>query len=128
YPAARSAPSSRASSGTSCPASPPCPHRPRSRHQRHKGHKRHYGKEARVLTFQGRQILDTLPEIVHPDHTVVMVHDMQNDNTGKGGKYDTIGRRIDVTSIIPPIAGFLGHARAARCTVLYTQYTNLPDL
>ena len=56
-----------------------------------------------MLTFQGRQILDTLPEIVHPDHTVVMVHDMQNDNTGKGGKYDAIGRRIDVTPIIPPI-------------------------
>jgi nicotinamidase-related amidase len=81
-----------------------------------------------VLTFQGRQILETLPEIVHPSHTVVMVHDMQNDNTGKGGKYDTIGRRIDVTGIIPPIAAFLRHARAAGCKVMYTQYTNLPNL
>ena len=60
-----------------------------------------------MLTFQGRQIPETLAEIVHPGHTVVMVHDMQNDNTGKGGKYDQIGRRIDVTGIIPPIADFL---------------------
>ena len=79
-----------------------------------------------MLTFQGRQIAETLAEIVHPDHTVVMVHDMQNDNTGTGGKYEKIGRRIDVSGIIPPIAGFLGHARAARCRVMYTQYTNLP--
>ena len=79
-----------------------------------------------MLTFQGRQIAETLAEIVHPDHTVVMVHDMQNDNTGTGGKYEKIGRRIDVSGIIPPMAGFLGHARAARCRVMYTQYTNLP--
>jgi nicotinamidase-related amidase len=80
-----------------------------------------------VLTFQGRQILETLPEIVHPDHTVVMVHDMQNDNTGEKGKYAKIGRRIDVTRIVPPIAAFLGQARAAGCKVMYTQYTNLPN-
>ena len=79
-----------------------------------------------MLTFQGRQIAETLAEIVHPDHTVIVVHDMQNDNTGTGGKYEKIGRRIDVSGIVPPIAGFLGHARAAGCRVMYTQYTNLP--
>ena len=41
-----------------------------------------------MLSFQGRQISETLAEIVHPGYTVVMVHDMQNDNTGKGGKSD----------------------------------------
>jgi nicotinamidase-related amidase len=80
-----------------------------------------------VLTFQGRQIPETLPEILHPEHTVVMVHDMQNDNTGKGGKYDQIGRRIDVSGIIPPIADFVAQARAVRCRIMYTQYTNLPN-
>ena len=79
-----------------------------------------------MLTFQGRQIPETLAEIVHPGHTAVIVHDMQNDNTGKGGKYETIGRRIDVTGIIPPIVEFLRHARGAGCRVIYTQYTNLP--
>jgi nicotinamidase-related amidase len=79
-----------------------------------------------VLTFHGRQIPETLAEIVQPEHTVVMVHDMQNDNTGAGGKYDKIGRRIDVTRIIPPIAALLDRARAAGCRVMYTQYTNLP--
>jgi nicotinamidase-related amidase len=80
-----------------------------------------------VLTFQGRQILETLPEIVHPKHTVVMVHDMQNDNTGEKGKYAKIGRRIDVTAIVSPIANFLSQARTAKCKVMYTQYTNLPN-
>ncbi|HWC01999.1 MAG TPA: isochorismatase family cysteine hydrolase [Methylomirabilota bacterium] len=80
-----------------------------------------------MLTFQGREIPETLAEIVHPDHTVVMVHDMQNDNTGKGGKYERIGRRIDVTGIVPPTASFLARARGARARVMYTQYTNLPD-
>ncbi len=79
-----------------------------------------------MLTFHGREIPETLAEIVDPRHTAVIVHDMQNDNTGKGGKYDTIGRRIDVTAIIPPIAEFLRHARGAGCRVMYTQYTNLP--
>jgi nicotinamidase-related amidase len=79
-----------------------------------------------MLTFQDRDIPETLAEIVSPGHTAVIVHDMQNDNTAKGGKYETIGRRIDVTGIIQPIADFVGHAREAKCRVMYTHYTNLP--
>ena len=80
-----------------------------------------------MLTILNRQVPETLSEIVKPEHTVVMVHDMQNDNTGKGGKSDKIGRRIDVTGIIPPIASFLRHARQLGARVMYTQYTNLPN-
>ncbi|PYM60270.1 MAG: hypothetical protein DMD79_16055 [Candidatus Rokuibacteriota bacterium] len=80
-----------------------------------------------MLTILNRQVPETLSEIVKPEHTVVMVHDMQNDNTGKGGKSDKIGRRIDVTGIIPPIASFLRHARQVGARVMYTQYTNLPN-
>jgi hypothetical protein len=62
-----------------------------------------------VLTFSGRRIMESLPEIVSTEHTVVVVHDMQSDNTGRGGRYELIGSRIDVAGIIPPIADFLGH-------------------
>jgi nicotinamidase-related amidase len=80
-----------------------------------------------VLTFQGREIPETLAEIVAPRHSVVIVHDMQKDNTAAGWAYDTIGRRIDVTKIIPPIAALLEDARRRGVRVMYTQYTNLPD-
>jgi nicotinamidase-related amidase len=80
-----------------------------------------------VLTFQGREIPETLAEIVDPRHCVVIVHDMQKDNTAAGWAYDKIGRRIDVAKVIPPIARLLEDARRRSVRVMYTQYTNLPD-
>jgi nicotinamidase-related amidase len=80
-----------------------------------------------MLTWEGRDIPQTLAEIVDPKHTVVIVHDMQNDNTGPGGVFEKDGRRIDVTGIIAPIAGFIDEARRRNVRVMYTQYTNLPN-
>ena len=60
-----------------------------------------------MLKWEGRDILETLPEIVDPKHTVVLMHDIQNDNTGPGGVFEKDGRRIDVTHLIAPIARFL---------------------
>ena len=80
-----------------------------------------------MLTFQGREIPKSLAEIVRPPHTVVIVHDMQKDNTGAGGVYDRAGRRIDVSRILPPLVRFLDEARRRGVRVMYTQYTNLPD-
>jgi nicotinamidase-related amidase len=80
-----------------------------------------------MLTFQGREIPETLTEIVDPRHTVMIVHDMQKDNTGRGGVYDRAGRRIDVSDILPAILQLLSHARHFRVRVMYTQYTNLPN-
>ena len=64
-----------------------------------------------MLKWEGRDILETLPEIVDPKHTVVLMHDIQNDNTGPDGVFAKAGRRIDVTGIVGPIAEFLGRAR-----------------
>jgi nicotinamidase-related amidase len=80
-----------------------------------------------VLTFQGREIPESLAEIVHPRQTAVIVHDMQKDNTGAGGVYDRAGRRIDVSRILPPLVRFLDEARRRGVRVMYTQYTNLPN-
>jgi ureidoacrylate peracid hydrolase len=80
-----------------------------------------------VLTFQGREIPESLAEIVDPRHTVVIVHDMQKDNTAAGWAYDKVGRRIDVTKILPPLVRFLEDARRHDVKVMYTQYTNLPN-
>ena len=81
-----------------------------------------------MLSLEGRQIPDTLAEIVDPAHTVVIMHDIQNDNTGPDGIFAKSGRRIDVTKIVPHIAKFLDQARAHKVRVMYTQYTNLPNM
>src|SRR5215831_8285725 len=80
-----------------------------------------------MLQWEGRDIPGTLPEIVDPKHTVVIMHDIQNDNTGPGGVFEKDGRRIDVTHLIAPIARFLDEARSHHVRVMYTEYTNLPD-
>jgi nicotinamidase-related amidase len=79
-----------------------------------------------MLKWEGREIPETLAEIVDPAHTVVIMHDIQNDNTGPDGVFAKAGRRIDVTGIVPPIARFLDVVRAQKVRVMYTQYTNLP--
>jgi nicotinamidase-related amidase len=81
-----------------------------------------------MLEWEGRQIPDTLAEIVDPVHTVVVMHDIQNDNTGPDGVFARDNRRIDVTQLLGPIAAFLATARSHGTRVMYTQYTNLPDL
>ncbi|HET7264288.1 MAG TPA: isochorismatase family cysteine hydrolase [bacterium] len=80
-----------------------------------------------MLTFQGREIPESLAEIVDPRRTVVIVHDMQKDNTAAGWAYDKAGRRIDVTKILPPLVRFLEDARRHAVRVMYTQYTNQPN-
>ena len=81
-----------------------------------------------MLTWEGRDIPETLAEIVDPKHTVVIMHDIQNDNTGPGGVFEKDGRRIDVTHLIAPIARFLDEARRSNVRVMYTEYTNQPNL
>jgi ureidoacrylate peracid hydrolase len=81
-----------------------------------------------MLKWEGRDIPETLAEIVDPKHTVVIMHDIQNDNTGPGGAFEKDGRRIDVAHLIPPIARFLDEARSHKVRMMYTEYTNVPNL
>ena len=53
-----------------------------------------------MLKWEGRDILQTPAEIMNPAHTVVIMHDIQNDNTGPDGVFAKAGRRIDVTGIV----------------------------
>ena len=55
-----------------------------------------------MLSLEGRQIPDTLAEIVDPAHTVVLMHDIQNDNTGPDGIF---GNGDDVLNIGSAISG-----------------------
>ena len=80
-----------------------------------------------MYTYQGRRVFETVTEMVEPLHTVVMVHDMQNDNVGEEGSFWRSGLAIDVSRILEPLAQFVEKARGHGVRIWQTNYTNLPD-
>ncbi len=74
-----------------------------------------------------RHFFDTLDELVHPNHTALLVVDMQNDFTHPDGYYARRG--IDLTmirAIVPKIQQLLHAARRAGVMVFYSVHTILP--
>jgi nicotinamidase-related amidase len=82
---------------------------------------------AATVSFRGRQIPNTLDEILNPKHTVLLVHEMLNDFISKGGALDKAGRRIDADAILSPMAKLIAAARAKRVRVAYVRWTNYAD-
>ena len=80
-----------------------------------------------TITFQGREIPNTLEEILNPKHTVLVVHEMLNDFISEGGASDNAGGRINADSIIQPIAELLAAARAKNVRVAYVRWTRHAD-
>lgn len=79
--------------------------------------------------FAGRQVYDQLHEIVGPQHTALLVVDMQNDfcaPTGVFGKGGADVARISVA--VPAIAGLLNSARAANARRVFMRHTHEADL
>ncbi len=67
-------------------------------------------------------LLLTLEDMVQPEHTAVLVIDMQNDFIGKEGYVGKL--KVDVSagrSIIPAINKLIHKAREAGATVIYTR-------
>ena len=69
-----------------------------------------------------------LAEILRPDHTAVLVNDMQNDFCMPGGKvYDRAARgSTAVADLIATLSSLLSTARQAGARVVYTQQMHLP--
>ena len=80
-----------------------------------------------TITFQGREIPNTVAEILNPKHTVLVVHEMLNDFISEGGASDKRGGRMDASSIIQPIAELLAAARAKNVRVAYVRWTRHAD-
>ena len=93
-----------------------------------------------MYRFQGRGVFKTVAEMVNPAHTVVMVHDMQNDFLHKDGAYRKAGENyvvvaqdeqlqphIDGSTILGPMIEFVRKARGYGIKIWQTNYTNLPD-
>ncbi len=80
-----------------------------------------------TVTHRERRIPNSADEVLDPRHTLLLVHDMQNDLIGKGGVLAGFGRRIDADGVLKPVARLLAGAREKNVRVAYTQWTNHAD-
>ena len=70
-----------------------------------------------MIQFKGREIPETMQEVVDPKRTVLLVWDMQNDQAGSSFNKDEFLRTT------PPL---IGTAKGARVPVVYAQSTPYP--
>ena len=76
----------------------------------------------------GKEVFTTLEEWVRPEHTAVLVIDMQNDFCdveGAGAKKGRDWRSAD--AIIPRLIGFLDNARVVGIPIIYCMNTQRSD-
>jgi ureidoacrylate peracid hydrolase len=78
-------------------------------------------------TYAGRQVPSSIEEILHPRHTVLIVHEMLNAFVAEGGAFDKRGARIDVSGIVDPMVKLIAAARAKNVRVAYVRWTTYPD-
>ena len=83
-----------------------------------------------TISFQGREIPNTLDEILNPKHTAVIVHEMINEFLSPGGSLDKQGRGYDpaqMATFLPRIQKLLATAREKKVRVIYVRYTSHAD-
>jgi nicotinamidase-related amidase len=65
----------------------------------------------------------------HPQHTALVVIDMQRDFVEPGGFGETLGNDVNLLrAVIPPLRRVLAASRAAGLTVIHTREGHRPDL
>ena len=80
-----------------------------------------------MITYKGRQIPQTLAEIIDPRHTALLVHEMINDTVSVGGELDKFDKRMDISGMIGNVKEFLSAARQSGVRVVYARMTRYPD-
>lgn len=81
-----------------------------------------------MKTILNRQVLDTLPELVDPRWTALLVIDIQNDFCMPDGHFARYGK--DVARMQPAVArmvDFVGQAQALGMRTVFMQQASLPD-
>jgi nicotinamidase-related amidase len=80
-----------------------------------------------MLEIEGKQVFETLDELVDPRHTALVVVDMQRDFCTPGGAFDRLGVDISMyPAMVPRLARLIEGARAAGVRVVYVLMTTLP--
>ena len=81
-----------------------------------------------MITYKGRQIPQTLEEILNPEHTALLVHEMLNDFVTPGGVGTSMtGDVLDISSILPPMTRLIDTARKKGVRVAYARMTTYND-
>jgi nicotinamidase-related amidase len=81
-----------------------------------------------MIEVEGKQVFSELSELVDPEHTALVVVDMQRDFCIPGWAFDSLG--IDISMyppMIPRLARLIEGARAAAVPIVYIQMTTLPN-
>jgi nicotinamidase-related amidase len=75
------------------------------------------------------EVLQTLEERVRPEHTALLVIDMQNDYASPGGATEINGANLPACrAIIPAMAKLVETARRAGAWIIFTKYTVGPGV
>ncbi len=81
-----------------------------------------------MITIENKVVYTTLAELINPNHTAVIVVDMQNDFCKAGGAFDQLG--IDISmypAMLPHLSRLLVGARKVGVKVIYILMTVLPN-
>lgn len=77
----------------------------------------------------GRQVFDTLDEIIDPRHTALLVVDMQNDFCEPEGVFGKSGADTSrIRKVVPAISSLLEGARSAGSKRIFMRHTHESDL
>ncbi len=80
-----------------------------------------------MLEIEGKQVFETLDELVGPRHTALVVVDVQRDFCTPGGAFDRLGVDISMyPAMVSRLARLIDGARAAGVRVVYVMMTTLP--
>lgn len=83
--------------------------------------------EEKMIIVENKQVYTTLTELVDPQHTALVVVDMQNDFCKPSWAFDQLGINISMyPQMIPRLARLLAEAREHRLLIIYIQMTVLP--
>jgi nicotinamidase-related amidase len=74
--------------------------------------------------IHGRDVFDSLAEILKPDHTALLIIDVQNDLFSPGGHFDRFGKNLSrMRAILPNLAVLLNSARRLGLFRIFIQQT-----
>lgn len=81
-----------------------------------------------MRTVAGRQLPDSLRELVDPQRTAILVIDVQNDFLDGRGHFAQHGRDVGrLQAVVPQIEALVGEARAKGCHIVFVRQVTLPD-
>ena len=80
-----------------------------------------------MITVENKQVFTTLAELVDPQHSALVVVDMQNDFCKPTWAFDKLGINLSMyPEMIPRLSGLIASAREYKVPIIHVQMTVLP--